>query len=280
MYTSGVDQKVVQYSLVRLQKKSSDKAITTKQWAQTSSRRLHSHDVRALALWPPYSNVPTAYRRTFSSEVAPVLASAGLDMSVVLTPAASPSSSLTKTINPLRTSLEANFGDAYHRRLAYSTGRTVSIAKSAGLVASFGDAHVSIWQIKRVDPESSDDSEPDYTRQEDKGGWHKVLEMDLNVQTNLVTCQLSDNGKWLILSDWYETKLFSLETDVSVTVLCWSSSSYADFSWIYRTAAAYLQGGYATSQTYSNLMLTARCLLAQFQPHSLLIPQNSLYQQQ
>lgn len=219
VYTSSVDQKVCQYSLIRLQKTESERTFTTKQWAQTSSRRLHSHDVRALALWPPYANLPASHCRTFSLNVAPIIASGGLDMSVVLTPAASPASSLTKTLNPLRTSVEASFADAYHRRLAYTNGRTTSIAKGASLVASMGDAHVSIWRVKRLEPEHSRDSD-DFIQQQDKGGWQKVLEMDLHVQSNLTTCELSHNGQWLLLSDWYETKLFALDAHVSSCQPC------------------------------------------------------------
>ncbi len=38
--------------------------------------------------------------------------------------------------------------------------------------------------------------------------------MDLNVHSNITQHEISDDGKWLAVSDLYESKLFSLRTDV------------------------------------------------------------------
>ncbi|TFK41379.1 WD40-repeat-containing domain protein [Crucibulum laeve] len=212
VYTSGVDQKTTQFSRV----KTSNSPAT--KWAQTASRRMHSHDVRSLAIWPPYTPLPHAFQRIFSVDVAPVLASGGLDMSVVVSPAALPGSTVVKIINPLDTSTESTFEDAYHRRLAYTTGGAMKVARSARMVCLMREAGVTVWRIKSrpEEPEEGEkvyglDAEPEeaYT-----GGWEKVLEMDLNVSTNLVACEISANGEWLVVSDLYETKLFSLHTDV------------------------------------------------------------------
>lgn len=46
--------------------------------------------------------------------------------------------------------------------------------------------------------------------------WESVLEMELNVQTNLIASALSDDGRWLVVSDLYETKLFRLDKTVSL----------------------------------------------------------------
>ena len=51
------------------------------------------------------------------------------------------------------------------------------------------------------------------------GGWEQVLDMVLNVRTNLIASAISDDGAWLVVSDFYETKLFSLEATVSVSRL-------------------------------------------------------------
>ncbi len=63
--SSGVDQKTTQYSLVKTHiTDSSTAGRTTTRWIQSSSRRMHSHDVRALAhmatlprLSQPHTNV-------------------------------------------------------------------------------------------------------------------------------------------------------------------------------------------------------------------------------
>ncbi|KAF5355975.1 hypothetical protein D9756_004245 [Leucocoprinus leucothites] len=211
IYTSGVDQKTVQFSLVRTN--SSSTTTSGLRWAQTNSRRMHSHDVRALASWPPYSPLPPNYKRTFPLDIAPILASGGLDMSVVLSPAALPESTVTKVINPLSTSTESTFGDAYHRRLAYTTGNAIRISRNGRLVLCLRETGLSVWRIlKKPQLETPDDVKED-ADESWNGGWEKVLEMELNVASNLITGEISEDGRWLAVSDIYEAKLFSLHTD-------------------------------------------------------------------
>jgi U3 small nucleolar RNA-associated protein 4 len=51
-------------------------------------------------------------------------------------------------------------------------------------------------------------------------GWQKVLDMDLKLQTNLVASAVSSDGKWLAVSDLYETKLFRLQ---KVRKMAWNN---------------------------------------------------------
>ncbi|KXN83554.1 U3 small nucleolar RNA-associated protein 4 [Leucoagaricus sp. SymC.cos] len=212
LYTSGVDQKTVQFSLVRTNAPATS-SQTGLRWAQTTSRRMHSHDVRALASWPPYTPLPSNYKRAFPLDIAPILASGGLDMSVVLSPAALPESTLTKVINPLSTSTTSTFGDAYHRRLTYTVGNAIRISRNRRLMLCLREAGLSVWRIlPKPEDETADD-----VQEEDaepwSGGWEKVLEMNLNVASNLVAGEISEDGRWLAVSDMYEAKLFSLHTD-------------------------------------------------------------------
>ena len=138
-------------------------------------------------------------------------------MSVVLTPAALPEATLAKVINPLATSVDCTFEDSYHRRLAYTSGPSctsaVRVARQARLVSCMGDSRLSVWRIlRRRSSLSDEDLEENNSRVAD---WEKVLEMDFKVQTNLVASSISDNGRWLVVSDLHEAKLFSLTTDVS-----------------------------------------------------------------
>ena len=179
---------------------------------------MHSHDVRALATWPPHTPLPTPYNRSFFLDVAPVLASGGLDMSVVVTPAALHSATVAKTINPLSTSSDCTFEDSYHRRLAYNSGAssscTIKLAGKARLVTCMREASLTVWRIlTRPPPQEEDYGLPD--AHANPGGWEKVLDMHLNVHTNLVATAISDDGEWLVASDMYETKLFRLTADVS-----------------------------------------------------------------
>ena len=176
---------------------------------------MHSHDVRGLTMWPPYSPLPPSHQRAFRTDIAPLLVSGGLDMCVVVTPAALPRSTTTRIVNPLATSVSATFGDAYHRRIAYSSGPhgTVGLhlAKAARLVLSTGDTSLTVWRLpEKLSVEEDSEVAPIAKTH----GWSKVLEMNLRVQTNLVASAVSDDGRWLAVSDAFETKLFLLRTEV------------------------------------------------------------------
>ena len=77
------------------------------------------------------------------------------------------------------------------------------------------DAGVSLWRIR---PRRSADPIEGEEPAED-GGWEPVLDMDLSVHTNLVASAISDDGRWLAVSDWYESKLFRIETLVSSCII-------------------------------------------------------------
>ncbi|KAJ7597673.1 WD40-repeat-containing domain protein [Mycena floridula] len=225
VYSSGVDQRVSQFSLIKTSK--ANQAVpgavqTSTRWVQTSSRRLHSHDVRALAMWPPYTAVPAAFKRQFPPDVAPILASGGLDMSVVVTPAALPSN-VVKLINPLATSSEATFADSYHRRLAYVSGPSstsgLHVARTARLLSCMRESGVTVWRIlEKTSSSDEEDMQDRYQEDAQGGGWEKVLEMDFKVQTNLLASAISDDGRWLVVSDLYEAKLFLLSSNLDGTI--------------------------------------------------------------
>jgi len=181
---------------------------------------MHSHDVRSLAIWPPFTPLPPSHRHKFPVNVAPILVSGGLDVSVVLTPAAIPSSTtVSKVTNPLSTSVVATFEDSYHRKMGYSTGFSgtgrIKIARKKRLVLSAQDQSINLWRI--FDRGTHDVDVPNPAEDEaGLDGWQKVLEMDLNVQSNIVSCDVSDDGGWIAISDWYEVKLFRLAFTVSL----------------------------------------------------------------
>lgn len=220
VYSSGVDQKVIQYSYIKTHQSTANQSSILSRpltrWVQSVGRRLHSHDVRALAIWPPHCPLPPSHRRQFPLDIAPILASGGLDMSVVVTPAALPSSTITKIINPLSTSQAATYEDSYHRRLAYNSGAfnasALHLARQARLLLCQRDAGVSIWRIREKErgpgegEEDAESAEPPPSI----GGWEPVLDMDLTVHTNLIASAISDDGRWVVVSDWYESKLFRL----------------------------------------------------------------------
>ncbi|KAF7306724.1 WD-REPEATS-REGION domain-containing protein [Mycena indigotica] len=217
VYTAGVDQKLTQFCFINTSTGDKGKA---RRWIQTSSRRLHSHDIRALAMWPPYSTLPSSHKRLFPVDIAPLLISGGLDMSVVVTPAALPTSTVVKIVNPISTSVHCTFEDSYHRRLAYTPGpSSIQVAREARLISCTRDSGLELWRIPRK--ASSDEA----------AGWEKILTMDLNVHTNLLASAISTDGKWLATSDLYESKLFSLVSDSDG---CIAPRRVRDFSAILR----------------------------------------------
>lgn len=219
VYSSGVDQKIAQFSYIKVSHSNKEETSSGHRWVQTSNRRLHSHDVRALATWPPYAPLPPKFLQRFVPELPPIVVSGGLDMSVVLTPAGRPAATAERSVNPLVTSSDTTFEDSYHRRLAYksgpSTSSVVRSAASARLVICMRDAGISLWKINarpRTSPIDLNTTHND---------WEKALELDLNVRTNLIASDISDDGHWLVTSDLYETKLFHLENDVSRCFINW-----------------------------------------------------------
>ncbi|KIY69643.1 WD40 repeat-like protein [Cylindrobasidium torrendii FP15055 ss-10] len=209
VYSAGVDQKIVQFSFVKTQK-GEKKAVGARRWIQATSRRYHSHDIRALSVWPPHSPLPPSHKRPIPPDVAPVLISGGLDMSLVVTPAAVPSSTVVKVTNPLVTSTESTFEDSYQRRVSYPPGPSntsaIHVSRASRLVSCLHDTSVSVWKVNDLRPEDA----PPLPEGEEESGWEKLLDMDLSVHTNLIASAISEDGKWLAVSDYYEAKLFSL----------------------------------------------------------------------
>jgi len=139
-------------------------------------------------------------------------------MTLVLTPAAPPTSTIVKVINPLDTSVEATFEDSYHRKVQYPVAGKIKVAKGARLLSCVREAGMSVWRISKAKSEQKlkeDQIDLDVLGEDlSPGGWEKVLEMDLNVHSNIIAHEISDDGRWLAVSDLYESKLFSLHSEV------------------------------------------------------------------
>ncbi|OWT36156.1 U3 small nucleolar RNA-associated protein 4 [Cryptococcus neoformans] len=197
VFTSGPDQRVCQF--VRAQAPGGE-------WVMVSAKRLHAHDVRALAVWPPYAPVPITTDtkhgiNTVGGGIAPVLASGGWDMSPTFTPASHPSSSPfpSPLARPSQSQTLLTFESTHPRRMGYlssgllSSSSPITFSPSARLVVGKRDRGVGIW---RVHP--------------NENGWEKLLEMELRLRTTIVATTISEHGKYLAVSDLYETKLFKL----------------------------------------------------------------------
>ncbi|KDE02845.1 hypothetical protein, variant [Microbotryum lychnidis-dioicae p1A1 Lamole] len=235
VFTSGVDQKTVEFRLVTISSSRSN-STASRRWIQASGRRLHSHDVRAMVISPPYtlalpSPPPTSPR--FAQ--VPILTSGGLDLSLI-TVCVSPVpvrafKSARSLTNPISDHRSIEYETTVHRRAAYVPQRskpfTVAGQGEARWLICQRDRGVAIWKLD--DPklqrgstqgrsgwkarqdhldgvqEELDDDEEGMT------GWAKAAELELKLHTNLIASTISPDGRWLAVSDLYETKLFRLE---------------------------------------------------------------------
>lgn len=211
VYSAAVDQKVAEYAAV------------AHGWVHTGTRRLHAHDIRALAIDPPFDMAAAARGRTNVSRL-PVLVSGGMDFSVVMTPA-SPASqfhwrttsaaqrpklaggakALGNMLNPISSATTTAFADTTQRRIPFvplssrsgiAGGAVVGVCAARRWIVLRRDQSVGIWALP---PQGTADS------------WAKVAELQLRLRSNLVSVALSPDGRFLAASDAYETKLLALD---------------------------------------------------------------------
>ncbi len=204
VYASGPDQKVSEFTLLKGQNQG-------ERWIHTISKRLHVHDVRTLAIWPPYSSAPgsgsSKASQTLNPGFSPILASGGIDMQVNLTPVPSPDQ-LLLTDPPLRNPILSTpvrpFADAHQKGLGFvplsMDDNLLSFSPRKRLIMLRRYRGLAIWRLARLE------------ELEDvlNNGYEKVLEMKLEVRTQLISSAISRDGRWLAVSDLYETKLFRL----------------------------------------------------------------------
>jgi len=213
VYSSGVDQKVTEFLSVQVSGSGANPPLSApgqRRWIQSCSRRLHSHDVRCLAIWPTQSLLPS---QPIPNAACPILVSGGLDMSPVFTPCATPSSSAppestAKPQNPFSRNGVVIFEDAHYQRAPLSCSPVVCFAPRARLLASWAESRVNVWRLGEVHPDLGEEEGPMRRGGE---GWEKVLEMELQLKSGITSCALSRDGRWLAVSDVEDVKLFHLQ---------------------------------------------------------------------
>lgn len=249
VYSAGVDQKVAEYTKI-------DAANGGARWIHMASRRLHAHDIRALALDPAYSALDAAQaigegRRLVPSRL-PVLLSGGVDFNLVLTPAAPPSAivkaqksstiasipsarakaeraTLNKveqqhaSINPISSNPLTTFADTTQRRVPFvpttsrsgllGGGSVAALCAGKGWIVLRREQSVGIWDLGSASELVSlaHASQAGESLEQRSPSWAKLLEIEVKVDSNLVCVAISGDGRYLALSDLYETKLFQLK---------------------------------------------------------------------
>jgi U3 small nucleolar RNA-associated protein 4 len=197
VYTSGPDQRVAQFTYVASASANDrdelDRPTSTVgasgEWQQTSIKRLHKHDVRTLAVFPGYSLAPRNSSPIVNPHVAPVLASGGLDMSIVLTSAGQTGGLAARRKGPLAIKSETNpitnkgketFTDAVKVDLGYlprgNGTDVIGVAREKRLVLVKRQRGVALFRVREMrsrGEEAEGEAVP--------GGWDKVLEMNFQV---------------------------------------------------------------------------------------------------
>lgn len=242
VFTSGPDQKIAEF--IRVSSEVSDNinavahgtATTTSvaaapqdtstssqrtKWMLTTSKRVHQHDIRALAIFPPYVPQPSqmAYP-LLNANFTPILASGGLDMQVMLTPAASAELLAQEAaVVPIQRRPVTTFAEAQPNALGYMPGGRGSevIASSAEkrLILVRRYRSLGIW---RINPNPSGEVEgegDDSGITTSQAPFEHLLEVSLQLRSSLVSAALSPNGEWMAVSDLYETKLFRVKETVN-----------------------------------------------------------------
>lgn len=209
VFTSGPDQKVTEFNRVAAEVGEGQEART--RWVITTSKRVHQHDVRALAVWPPYVSLATkSAPPPLNPQFTPVIASGGLDMQVVLTPAAS-QSSLARADDvkiPMQRRLISTFAESQATTLGHMPGgrgcEVIATCPAKRLLVVRRYRSLGIWRINGVD--------------EGRPPFDHLCEVALQLRSSLVSAAIAPDGEWLAVADLYETKLFKLKQTVSPLV--------------------------------------------------------------
>ncbi|GAA5933116.1 hypothetical protein JCM3775_005316 [Rhodotorula graminis] len=165
LFTSGVDQKTTEFRQVTVAS-SRIHDVPVGRWIQASGRRLHSHDVRAIVVSPPYSvplpHPPPPAPRP-KAPLVPIMTSAGLDLSLILTAVAPVPSALSSTSkkraapvpNPVSDVASTAFESTVHRRASYvpQRARPFAVAPGSGtadrprLLVCRRERAIGIWRL-------------------------------------------------------------------------------------------------------------------------------------
>eukprot|EP00124_Ichthyophonus_hoferi_P004736 Ihof_evm1s562 gene=Ihof_evmTU1s562 len=172
LFASGVDSKIVQFSLVTVAELDGRVA---KKWVQTAKARVHTHDLRALALAPSPSTL---------------LVSGGVDTQVVV--------------------YDCNNIEGSTRKIPpYLHHQFISLASQAGLMLCQYPRKLQVWRLGSANVQETTMPGPgDWIAAPMTTGPKLLLEFQPKSKGNFVSSGISPNGSWLVTSDMYNTRLF------------------------------------------------------------------------
>eukprot|EP01134_Creolimax_fragrantissima_P004669 CFRG4669T1 len=169
IFASGVDNKVAQFKLAK-----SDNGTT--KWVYSSKLRVHTHDVRALAIT--------------KNDKKDILVSGGVDTQLVVYSA-------------------SRFEVQGPRRIPpFPHAPLIHLARGSDMLLCNFSRHVELWQLGSA--RESDPSAVAHRSLPLSSNPAMIAQISLKGDGNIMCSSISSNGDWVAISDVDGTKLFSL----------------------------------------------------------------------
>ncbi|OWB57820.1 hypothetical protein B5S28_g3791 [[Candida] boidinii] len=170
IFSAGVDRKIFNFTKILNNNKKNFK------WVNSSNRLLHSNDVRTMTC--------------FESKKLDLLVSGGVESII--------------TLNSIK-----NFQNSSTQRLPINNfPSNIIINENKKLIAMWQDQTIKIWRLKdkqHEDNEDENNNDP-ITNNTKK----LVAKLTLSDEDNIISCSISENGRYLVVSRLSSIKLFEL----------------------------------------------------------------------
>lgn len=187
IYSSGSDQATCQFTRTLTSEPSSSRK--TERWHLTNKRRVHQHDVRALACSPSYHPHNTI-------KAASILLSGGLDMSIMITPCGDERPH--EMVGILSNAMNQTFATGNTGMIPYVPQSSVlSFSRSKRLILLRKHTGFAVWKIGNGKTGKT-------------AGWTKVAEVQLKGKTNTTLGSISGDGQWILIGDLWRTGIWRL----------------------------------------------------------------------
>ncbi|OWB81233.1 hypothetical protein B5S32_g5617 [[Candida] boidinii] len=172
IFSAGVDRKIFNFTKILNNNKKNFK------WVNSSNRLLHSNDVRTMTC--------------FESKKLDLLVSGGVE-SVI-------------TLNSIK-----NFQNSSAQRLPINNfPSNIIINENKKLIAMWQDQTIKIWRLKDKQHDNSEDNEDENNDSITNNTKKLVAKLTLSDEDNIISCSISENGRYLVVSRLSSIKLFEL----------------------------------------------------------------------
>ncbi|OWB85480.1 hypothetical protein B5S33_g4147 [[Candida] boidinii] len=177
IFSAGVDRKIFNFTKISNNNKKNSK------WVNSSNRLLHSNDVRTMTC--------------FESAKLDLLVSGGVE-SVI-------------TLNSIK-----NFQNSSTQRLPMNNfPSNIIINENKKLIAMWQDQTVKIWRLKDKQHDNNNNNNQNENHEDENHDSTNntkklVAKLTLSDEDNIISCSISENGRYLVVARLSSIKLFEL----------------------------------------------------------------------